>query len=1009
MKKRRSIVAAIALIFSSAVSVYAENQYVMNDSGGTENGSFRQVIADALDGDSIRFNTGISSILLEGPAVNTTASISNIGESNRQITLDGGGTTSILRLTNAKDDLTFQNLVFQNANNDRYVQDVGLPNIRTLGGAVRVDGTNAKSLTITGSVFNDNQAVMTSDRPNVFGHAGGGAIYHTNPDNGQGGNNALVIGGSSFSGNRAIFTGLMVEEPGNSGVDGLSRGGAIYSDGIITVTDSRFTGNEALATGGHADEQSPIIPHSAASASGGAMASYGMLVSGSVFEGNRAVATGGAVGASSAYAYGGALDINNSNASEAPVSIRSSLFIDNEASAIGGGGTGNAQEVTTRGGAVRIFGTKNAEIVDTSFFNNRAVVTQNDLSQQVFVSGGAVDYISAGNTTLTLKATAGNCTVFSGNKEIVNYIDDEGNQAVDEKTSSIGFMRTLMNPDNPPITLQIDAEKGGLVALDDPIKVMNGTRLIMNVIGDGEFRWGGTHYFYPSSLSEFHLNAGTVTFAPDFAFENPGVDVTHADYLYDVSMTNDVHLNVNLGGRDPNAAMFENPQTFVVDGSEVAAFSYTLKPTDPNVKYLVTNNRQGVSETNFVIADDPNSGFVTTISTNGEGLYISLDNSGAIAPFRNSSNRNVRNAYRDGNMADVFDSVIAGYNPTEQESMFHEFRNNTQLLTPEAVATQAIAAMDYANYVDRALWQLTNHRNGDTSFGGCDPCAAVGCGSKGKARHLWGGYLGNTADQDDSDGYFGYRAKMDGVIVGFDKDLNRRWNAGAFFSYGSGVNRYDVLASKIDMKAYQTGLYGTWTPNRKWSVRFDTSYGHFDNDFARWNILGAGNGSFAQDLFDIGGLAKRDFRVGKSSKLSPYLGMRYMYLSQQSMTESGTNPFASRIAADHLNSFATTLGAAFSTDVKYRQTIWTPTLYADWRHEFADTQYTTGAGYLGTGAWYELNSIDRARDSADLGFNLMTSWKGRQGWIWDVQVGYNANLTTDFTSQAYYATLGFRF
>ncbi len=1036
-KKRRSIVAAIALILSSTVSLHAADRFVTNDNGGTETGSFRQVIADAFDGDTVRFASGINGIVLGAGAENTAAvNLSLLGNTGGT-SLDGAGKYRILNLDGATGNAVVDSMVFQNGNliekGEQWNGTTETP--QSNGGALLVKGSQDGTVRISNSRFDDNALSIEGD--NTW--ARGASIFVGQYD--DNGASSTYITNSSFTGNQAKSWGFTDGTKVRSPFGILVNGGAVFTSGTVVLAKTDFIDNLSWAKGGVAEpfgtdqDGNPRGALANASAYGAAVSTYeGFNIQSSNFIGNKVYAEGGIAptvgdlkGSSDVEAGGGALLSWNNNSLDNSNIMTGSLFRGNEVRAIGGQAEAGNQQVFAYGGAVAIQASLNTVITDTSFIDNLVYAEGTTLGQiGATASGGAirwnifqvVDKEGEYDNEFHLKATEGNQTVFRGNKEQTKWVEedpDTGEIVTKETTNPnsiaiVLYERSGFDTDPDPLALfAIETEKNALVALDDPFTTSISTALVMDVDGQGEFRWGGQNVLGVDSTTTINLNSGTVTLSSDFTttFER---DTRFFDATYTVDMKEGLNLNLNLTGRDQTLAMFQDVSdnqeslTFKADGVNLAAATYSLKPVDD--KYLVTNNRGDVDASNFNVVDDELFG--TTVLTEGTNLYVSIDNSKAIAPFRNSANANVRNAYRDGNLADVFDNVLAGVDPSEQGNVFNGFRNNTQLLAPEAVASQAIAALDYANYVDRALWQLTDHRNDATFFGGCDPCVSAG-GTKGKARHLWGGYVGNTARQDDSDGYFGYRSKMDGAIVGFDKDLNRRLNAGAFFSYGNGVNRYDSLGSKIDSKAYQAGLHGTFTPKRNWSVRADVSYGHFDNDLARWNMLGTSTGSFDQDLFDLGVLAKRDFRIGKTSKLSPYAGLRYMYLSQESMSENGTNPFASQIAADHLNSFASTLGAAFSTDLKYRKTVWTPTLYADWRHEFADTQYTTGARYLNGGTWYELGSVDRARDSADLGFNIMTSWTGRQGRIWDLQLGYNANLTTDFSSQAYYATLGFRF
>ncbi|HBT76279.1 MAG TPA: hypothetical protein DEB39_04985 [Planctomycetaceae bacterium] len=87
----------------------------------------------------------------------------------------------------------------------------------------------------------------------------------------------------------------------------------------------------------------------------------------------------------------------------------------------------------------------------------------------------------------------------------------------------------------------------------------------------------------------------------------------------------------------------------------------------------------------------------------------------------------------------------------------------------------------------------------------------------------------------------------------------------------------------------------------------------------------------------------------------------------------------------------------------------TATFHADWRHEYCDSHFGTQAAFEGVPQGFDLNSVGRERDSADLGFDLKTSWTGRGGRLWTATAGYSANLAKNYQSQVYHATLGLAF
>ena len=87
----------------------------------------------------------------------------------------------------------------------------------------------------------------------------------------------------------------------------------------------------------------------------------------------------------------------------------------------------------------------------------------------------------------------------------------------------------------------------------------------------------------------------------------------------------------------------------------------------------------------------------------------------------------------------------------------------------------------------------------------------------------------------------------------------------------------------------------------------------------------------------------------------------------------------------------------------------TPTLYAAWRHEWADRQLATTAGYAGLPPTYVLQSADRPRGSVDLGAAVKASFELTSGKVVELDAGYAANVTGGFWNQTWYAGVGVRF
>ncbi|MBI1293414.1 PKD domain-containing protein [bacterium] len=199
--------AQVEIVVSCFHAITVQNP---DDSGP---GSLRQAIADLCDGGVIDFDLSLS-----GQTITLTSGHLVI---NKGMTIDGSALDEPIRISGnnalrhfyistAGKDVTFDSLQFVDGNPG------------TDGGSIRID--QARSMTVTNSIFTDNQAV-----------GGNGGVIFTR------GSSNIVVTDSTFAGNRATW-----------------EGGAIHTNGIGTVSvhNSTFVSNTSFNTFGGAISRS---------------------------------------------------------------------------------------------------------------------------------------------------------------------------------------------------------------------------------------------------------------------------------------------------------------------------------------------------------------------------------------------------------------------------------------------------------------------------------------------------------------------------------------------------------------------------------------------------------------------------------------------------------------------------------------------------------------------------------------------------------------------------------
>src|SRR4051794_22184790 len=219
-------------------------------------GSLRDAIAHARDGDTIVFDPGLNgqtialtsdelaikkSLDIEGPGADKLAVSGN--DALRVFEISEGNVVTIagLTLTHGRVSGTKGGAAILNAGTLNVSNDVfSFNQAENLGGAIY--DLPSSVLTATGSTFFRNQVVG----PDGAGLTEGGAI--SGPDNGINPTGPIAVIGCAFIENKAVGgNGGVFHPTGQSTEFGVANGGAIHTHTSLTVIDSIFIGNQAIA------------------------------------------------------------------------------------------------------------------------------------------------------------------------------------------------------------------------------------------------------------------------------------------------------------------------------------------------------------------------------------------------------------------------------------------------------------------------------------------------------------------------------------------------------------------------------------------------------------------------------------------------------------------------------------------------------------------------------------------------------------------------------------------
>ena len=255
------------------------NTLIVSNTADSGQGSLREAIALANNGDTIQFSKKLSekTIVLKSGQLVLNKNLTIDGKDATNLTISGNNSSRVFYLDKKKKAI-LKNLTIANGKTEgagggidtRHESDITLENVKLhnntseLGGGMRV-GHLAKA-TVINSSFKGNNGTLT-DKYKGFS---AGAISH-NESRGQ-----LIIKGTTFENNKGF------------------NGGAIYSfSGVtFTVENSTFKNNTATKEGGGAIFTDGV---SSRGYNSGFANDGKIIIRGSTFDGNKAQGEGGAL------------------------------------------------------------------------------------------------------------------------------------------------------------------------------------------------------------------------------------------------------------------------------------------------------------------------------------------------------------------------------------------------------------------------------------------------------------------------------------------------------------------------------------------------------------------------------------------------------------------------------------------------------------------------------------------------------------------------------------------
>ncbi|MDO5581125.1 MAG: autotransporter domain-containing protein, partial [Planctomycetia bacterium] len=208
----------------------------------------------------------------------------------------------------------------------------------------------------------------------------------------------------------------------------------------------------------------------------------------------------------------------------------------------------------------------------------------------------------------------------------------------------------------------------------------------------------------------------------------------------------------------------------------------------------------------------------------------------------------------------------------------------------------------------------------------------------------WGNVFGSLGDAKENDGLAGYDYEMMGGVFGLELGSTDTAQAGIFYSYIHSKLGTDSNIGSLKLDENIFGGYFRWDDALGYGLLLGSANSTNYTGSRSIYISNAENGTFKSDRdgtgFSIYGERGCTFNTGWS-RIQPYIGLQYINLQQDGFEETGGNTLSLyRLKMDdsEFNSFQSVLGIRANLDGCVNNRPIRGFVYANWIHEFSDTQ-----------------------------------------------------------------------
>jgi len=626
------------------------------------------------------------------------------------------------------------------------------------------------------------------------------------------------------------------------------------------------------------------------------------------------------------------------------------------AQSAGGTLSGGAVSVTL-GGNIITEGFDSSGIFAQSVGNSGGQDISIDIQSGSITGGsgtGAGIYMDGGNNnTLTnrgsISSLSGTAIVGgTGNETIDNYGTITGN--INLGAGSHAFNNMVGGTFNAGATVNLE---GGTLS------------------NSGMFSPGGSGIVLTTGLTGNLMQADSGTCAVDLDFDSGMVDFLNVSGTADLA--GKAYINIlNAGWSTPGTQQI----TFLSGAGGVSDLGLSLdfQPSALITYELLYPNATDVMLRTSVDFNPPSAGLNAnqTAIANAVNAIQLAGGSASFAPFvdalfRTPDMQSLGSAY-DQMSPDSYDIY------TKTTSVITQQYTQTLLKRIHSIRSPLRLAGSAPKHADRDQILLA-YNGSDASIG-----QLIGTGelTPEKATYsVWLDGFGKRGDQDETDGFNGYRYNVYGATLGLDRTFGTRFVAGIGIGYSYTDVDLDGARGNGDIDTIFGALYGSYFTRRMY-VDAALSYGRQSYDNERNIVIGPLQSTASSDHSGdtYSAFAEGGYNVDiKNWIIQPFVSLHYIYLDEESFRESGAGGV--RVESRQTDSLVSELGARFTRVFRIKKSSLIPEISAAWNYDFdVDDRMITASFAAAPGTSFSVQGQDVERHGATVGAGLTFISKG---------------------------------